>query len=101
MLDRVARLRVRRGRSLPELETCLEQVRSLRDTFANCPENELPPEVAELIEGRHPLAALLTMLERSGKLGDLEWAELHARVVAGLGRTIALAAVRDRLTIDP
>ncbi|HIK30625.1 MAG TPA: hypothetical protein IGS17_14605 [Oscillatoriales cyanobacterium M59_W2019_021] len=76
-----------------------EQVRAFRTKILNTPEAYLPPDVKSLVEGRHPVAVLLTLIDRGNQLQDTEWVRLTEAVSQSLGQPIAIAASRGKLTL--
>lgn len=75
-----------------------EQVRAFRTKILNTPEAYLPPDVKSLVAGRHPVAVLLTLLDRGNQLQDTEWVRLTEAVSQSLGQPMAIAASRGKLT---
>lgn len=57
----------------------------------------VPAEVRELVEGPHPLVALLKLSAWGDQLDDEEWTQCHELVLDGLGRSVATAVARGRI----
>ena len=55
------------------------------------------PVAVELVEGRHPLAALLVLAEEDPGVSDDDWSRAHETVEIHLGRALAAAAARGKL----
>jgi hypothetical protein len=53
----------------------------------------------ELLEGRHPLSAVLQLVAEAEQLTDEAWTELQDRVSASYGRELSTAIARGRITI--
>lgn len=67
-------------------------VRSLEERL------EGDPELAgALVEGRHPLAQLLLLVEQNAALDDARWHQLQDAVRQAFGTPLALAAARGKL----
>ena len=99
LLERAQRLALRDGVELPELRACLDQAVALREAILASPPDRLPEDAHRLAGGDHPLARLLTAVERPDEISDTAWAELHVVVVESYGRPLALAMARQRLIL--
>ncbi len=72
-----------------------DDVQQLRQRLSHDPGHVLD----SLLEGRHPLAAVRTLLHRDDELSDGEWAELLDRVAEGYGRELATAVSRGKILV--
>lgn len=98
ILDRFLSLTHQEQPNFEELTGYQEQVRAFRTKILNTPEAYLPPDVKSLVEGRHPVAVLLTLIDRGNQLQDTEWVRLTEAVSQSLGQPMAIAASRGKLT---
>jgi tetratricopeptide (TPR) repeat protein len=86
--------------SLPLL-MCQTGAREIRQKLLACVPSEPSIEAERLAEGRHPLSALIAIVEGTGVLDDATWGELYRRVATAYGMPLAVAAGRDRLSLRP
>jgi Clostridial hydrophobic W len=98
ILDRFLCLTHQDQPDFPPLTDYQNQVREFRTKLANLPNTELPSDVQSLVEGRHPVSVLLTLLDRGNQLQDSEWVRLSEAIAKSLGKPIAIAASRGKLT---
>lgn len=99
VLDKALGMTPRDGTELPSLAECLERIRALRATIADAPADGLPDEARQLVDGGHPVAGLLAVIEGVEGLSDAQWAALHTSVSESFGRTLAVAAARGRIAL--
>lgn len=97
ILDRFLSLTHQEQTDFPPLTGYQNQVREFRTKLANLPNSELPSDVHSLVEGRHPVSVLLTLLDRGNQLQDSEWVRLTEAIAKSLGQPIAIAASRGKL----
>jgi Clostridial hydrophobic W len=100
ILDRFLSLTHREQPDFPPLTGYQNQVREFRTKIVNLPNSELPPDVQSLVEGRHPVSVLLTLLDRGNQLQDSEWVSLTEAIAKSLGQPIAIAASRGKLAFQ-
>ena len=98
-LGRVLGIVHREEKTFAPLRRCQDQARDLLRAIAEAP-GELPTDAGPLVDGTHPLASLLEMIDRPEALCDEAWAGLHAVVAASFGRALAVVAARGRLVAD-
>lgn len=92
LLDRVLTLR-HRDPALPDrVRPALDAASSLRLTVGS-------PEIALLLDGSHPLATLLSLLEPAS-LTDDAWSLAYRTASSAFGPPLAAAAARGRLFFD-
>ncbi len=98
LLDRVGGLRHRIGSASDRLRAVLDAASALCATLAAArPADPPAPEIARLIEGTHPLAELLRLIDPA-KLDDAAWSRAYRAVHTAFGPPIAAAAARGRIT---
>jgi len=101
VLERVLSLSYKGHEEFAPLVECQANARGLLAAVEDVPAEVTHPEVASLAEGSHPLAALLTMVERRDDLDDDTWGTLLEAVTATLGKSLAAAAARARIIAPP
>ena len=72
-----------------------DDVANLRHRLCDDPDQALN----DLFDGRHPLAAVQTLIQHGENLPDDEWTELLDRVSVGYGRELATAISRGKVLI--
>lgn len=72
-----------------------DDVQQLRQRLGHDPDHVLDG----LLEGRHPLAAVRTLIHLDDELSDGEWEELLDRVAEGYGRELATAVSRGKILV--
>jgi len=102
LLDQALRLRHVDPAESSLLRACVDSAIALRQSIRDAsPARELAPEIRQIAEGAHPIAALLRLAGSGADLPDAEWAKLHREVSAAYGKPIAAAAARKRLGLAP
>lgn len=99
VLDGVLAIAHRDEIDFPPLGECQAHARELHRTISEASWFDLPPDTDALAEGKHPCAALLTLVERLETLDNAEWEHLRETVRDSFGRDLAAAASRGQLTI--
>jgi class 3 adenylate cyclase len=97
VLDRVLALAHRDESSYAPLLDCQAKAGDLRRAIAEAAWQELPEDTQPLADGSHPLAALLTLVERAEELTDAQWEPLSDVVSTAFGKTLVGAAWRRKL----
>lgn len=97
ILDRFLSLTHQEQPNFSALTGYQDQVREFRTRIVNFSNTELPPDVQSLVEGRHPVSVLLTLIDRGNQLQDSEWVRLTEAIAKSLGQPIAIAASRGKL----
>ncbi|GAC1471574.1 MAG: hypothetical protein NVSMB9_17880 [Isosphaeraceae bacterium] len=97
VLERVDRIRCPGHPESSALLSCQEVTRDLRRALTAAPAGETCDEAERLVEGTHPLCALLTLVRSEETTSDAEWALCFDAVEAGLGQELAVAGARSRL----
>ena len=99
-IERILKIKLKPGNTIPEWDEAIASARALKRKVLTESEPDLSAETIALANGRHPMASLWSLIEQTGKLDDMEWAELFGRIEEGLGKPIAMAAARHRFTLD-
>lgn len=100
LLDRVLAISHRDRPDYKPLAECQAQARQLRRTVLETTGPEFPPEIKALADHEHPLAALVTLVERLEDLDDERWEALQETVSQALGSSLAVAASRGKLVLS-
>ena len=100
LLDRVLAISHRDRPNYPPLAECQARARELRRTVMETTGPEFPPEIKALADHEHPLAALVTLVERLEDLDDERWEALQETVSQALGSSLAAAASRGKLVLS-
>lgn len=100
ILDRFLALTHQEQPDFSPLTGYQNQVREFRTKIVNLGSAELPSDVQSLVEGRHPVSVLLTLIDRGEQLQDSEWVRLTEAIAKSLGQPIALAASRGKLVFQ-
>ncbi|GAC1466731.1 MAG: hypothetical protein NVSMB9_07600 [Isosphaeraceae bacterium] len=102
LIDRAASLRHRNDPETSVLRECLADADALRSQIdLSRPTAPLPPDAAAFASGTHPLAALLSLIERDTTLPDHEWLKNYREVEAAYSAPLAAAAARGRIEAVP
>jgi len=105
VLDRVLALAHRDESNYAPLVDCQAKAGDLRRAIAEAAWQALPEDTQPLAAGTHPLATLLTLVERAEELTDAQWEPLSDVVSTAFGKTLVGAAWRrklaDRTEIPP
>jgi hypothetical protein len=94
VLDRVLALEPMGEAEIPGWEDCRRTAQDLLETLET---GANPDAATSLAEGKHPLAALIELVEHRDDLSDDRWAELDEMIGTSFGRALAQAASRGRL----
>lgn len=78
------------------LKQCGEEYRRLKAQLAEY-HDLAEPERGQLLQGEHPLQAVLRLVDATADLTDDEWSLLQERVGSSLGRAFAAALVRGKI----
>ena len=99
ILDRADRLTCPHDPSLAALATCLHISRQARRAIAQSTPGETPVESERLLDGAHPIVALLGLVEADEATPDAQWAAWFDTVESDLGHAVAVAAARAKLIL--
>ena len=100
LLDRVLAIEHCEEVDFPPLADCQVKARELRRAIPALRWPDVHPEAAPLAHRRHPLAELLTLVERHMDLDDDLWLLLKHAVSESFGRKLSLAAARGKLFVS-
>lgn len=100
LLDRVLAIEHCEEVDFPPLGDCQLKARELRRAIAALRWPDIHPEAAALAHRRHPLAELLTLVERHMDLDDDLWLLLKHAVSESFGKKLSLAAARGKLFVS-
>lgn len=85
----------------PPLQPVKAQARELYQLISDAKSaKKLPDEAQALIEGTHPLSAVLKLVEVGQNLDDEQWLNLEAKVDAAFGKKLTVAIYRGKLTVS-
>lgn len=99
VLNRADRLSCSSDPALSSLAALLDDSRRLREQIASAGPGAVLPEAERLVEGSHPLVALLGLVRDDDQTTDAQWAAWYDAVETGLGHAVAVAAARAKLVL--
>lgn len=97
VLDHIRSLAHRTQSSFQPLTDCQAKSEALKQAIASVTWPDIHPEVEMLVQGRHPLAELFTLVKENENLDDDLWQLLEQEVAEAFGKSLSLAAARGRL----
>lgn len=100
LLDRVLAIEHCEEVDFAPLADCQLKARELRRAIASLHWPDTHPAAAALAHRRHPLAELLTLVERHMDLEDDLWLLLKHAVSESFGKKLSLAAARGKLFVS-
>jgi hypothetical protein len=80
------------------LDAVQKQAKELHQTISES--NSTDPIAEVLVEKKHPLSALLRLIEEQDNLSDEEWTNLEDSVTSVFGKALTVAISRGKLTIN-
>ncbi|MDJ0557396.1 MAG: hypothetical protein QNJ68_23700 [Microcoleaceae cyanobacterium MO_207.B10] len=83
----------------PPLQTVKAQAKELYQLISNS-QTKLPAEAEALIEGTHPLSAVLKLIQQGQYLDDDQWLNLEEKVTNAFGKKLIAPISRRKLTIS-
>jgi Clostridial hydrophobic W len=98
ILKRVLAIAHREQSNFASLDAVQKQAKQLYQTISES--NTTDPIAEALVEKKHPLSALLRLIEEQDNLSDEEWANLEDSVTSAFGKTLTVAISRGKLTIN-
>ncbi|MEY3867666.1 MAG: hypothetical protein RLZZ338_1557 [Cyanobacteriota bacterium] len=98
ILKRVLAIRHREQSNFASLDEVQKQAKQLYQTISES--NTTDPIAEALVQKKHPLSALLRLIEEQDNLSDEEWANLEDSVTSAFGKTLTVAISRGKLTIN-
>jgi len=84
----------------PPLESVKTQAKELYKQISQTKSEKSPDDVQALIQDRHPLSAVLKLVQQGKNLDDEQWLELEETVNITFGKKLMLAISRGKLTIS-
>jgi uncharacterized protein YjdB len=99
VLDRVLAIAHREQSDFAPLQSVHTRARELHRAISESAPTQLHSDAESLVAGKHPVSAVLTLLEQQDKLDDEQWVILEETVSAAFGKQIAVAISRGKLTI--
>ncbi|MEG4939658.1 hypothetical protein [Microcoleus sp. F4-D5] len=99
VLDRVLAIAHREQSDFAPLQSVHAKARELQRAISESTPTQLHSDAESLVSGKHPVAAVLALVEQQDKLDDEQWVFLEETVSAAFGKQIAVAISRGKLTI--
>lgn len=99
VLDRVLAIAHREQSDFAPLQSVHAKARELHRAISESAPTQLHSDAESLLGGKHPVAAVLALVEQQDKLDDEQWVILEETVSAAFGKQIAVAISRGKLTI--
>ncbi|MEG3938616.1 hypothetical protein QT995_10675 [Microcoleus sp. S36b_A3] len=99
VLDRVLAIAHREQSDFAPLQSVHGKARELQRAISESTATQLHSDAESLVSGKHPVAAVLALVEQQDKLNDEEWVILEETVSAAFGKQIAVAISRGKLTV--
>ncbi|MCU0543738.1 MAG: hypothetical protein MUE44_16410 [Oscillatoriaceae cyanobacterium Prado104] len=100
VLDRVLALIHREQSDFAPLQSVQARARQLHRAISESTASQLHSDAESITAGKHPVAAVLTLVEQQDKLDDEQWVILEETVSAAFGKQLAVAISRGKLTIN-
>ncbi len=97
VLDHILGLAHRGAAMFQPLIDCQAKADALKQAIASLTWPDIHPEVEMLVQGRHPLAELFTLVKENESLDDDLWQLLEQEIAEAFGKPLSLAAARGRL----
>ena len=99
ILNRVLTITHREQSDFAPLKACHQKAEELRRAISSSPVGTLHPNTKAVAERKHPVAAVLTLVEQQENLEDDQWVALEEEVAAAFGKQLAVAISRGKLTV--
>ncbi|MEG4345421.1 hypothetical protein QUB70_19420 [Microcoleus sp. A003_D6] len=99
VLDRVLAIAHREQSDFAPLQSVHAKARELHRAISESTPTQLHSDAESLVSGKHPVSAVLALVEQQDKLDDEQWVILEETVSAAFGKQIAVAISRSKLTI--
>lgn len=100
ILERVGAIAHQDAPNFPPLQSIQAKAQELKQTISNSAPGQVHPEAKLLIEGNHPVAALLTLVEHQEDLDDDQWLALEEKVGASFGKKLVVAISRGKIKLN-
>jgi uncharacterized protein YjdB len=99
VIDRVLAIAHREQSDFAPLQSVHARARELQRAISESTPTQLHSDAESLVSGKHPVSAVLALVEQQDKLDDEQWVFLEETVSAAFGKQIAVAISRGKLTI--
>ncbi|MEG4860625.1 hypothetical protein QUB75_24575 [Microcoleus sp. K1-B6] len=99
VIDRVLAIAHREQSDFAPLQSVHARARELQRAISESTPTQLHSDAESLVSGKHPVSAVLALVEQQDKLNDEQWVILEETVSAAFGKQIAVAISRGKLTI--
>ncbi|MCY7382814.1 MAG: hypothetical protein LH628_09605 [Microcoleus sp. CAN_BIN18] len=99
VLDRVLAIAHREQSDFGALQSVHAKARELQRAISESSPTQLHSDAESLVSGKHPVSAVLALVEQQDKLDDEQWVILEETVSAAFGKQLAVAISRGKLTI--
>ena len=99
VIDRVLAIAHREQSDFGALQSVHAKARELQRAISESSPAQLHSDAESLVSGKHPVAAVLALVEQQDKLDDEQWVILEETVSAAFGKQLAVAISRGKLTI--
>jgi uncharacterized protein YjdB len=99
VIDRVLAIAHREQSDFAPLQSVHAKARELQRAISESTPTQLHSDAESLVSGKHPVSAVLALVEQQDKLDDEQWVILEETVSAAFGKQIAVAISRGKLTI--
>lgn len=100
VLDRILSITHKDGIDFTPLRECQDKARALREASEANPDRLPVAEYVDLVEGRHSLCDLLTLVESRDAVDDVRWVELEEGIARAYGKPLSVAATRGKLIVS-
>ena len=99
VIDRVLAIAHREQSDFAPLQSVHAKARELHRAISESTPTQLHSDAESLVSGKHPVSAVLALVEQQDKLDDEQWVILEETVSAAFGKQLAVAISRGKLTI--
>lgn len=99
VLNRVLTITHREQGDFAPLKSCQQKAQELHRAISSSPAGTLHPNAKAVADGKHPVSAVLTLVEQQENLEDDQWVTLEEEVAAAFGKQLAIAISRGKLTV--
>ena len=99
VIDRVLAIAHREQSDFAPLQSVQAKARELHRAISESTPTQLHSDAESLVSGKHPVSAVLALVEQQDKLDDEQWVILEETVSAAFGKQLAVAISRGKLTI--
>lgn len=99
VLDRVLAIAHREQSDFGPLQSVHGRARELYRAISESTPTQLHSDAESLVSGKHPVAAVLALVEQQDQLNDEQWVILEETVSAAFGKQIAVAISRGKLIV--